>query len=81
MLIRDRDEDLLKLIMEKYKALEGECDLIVCAGSDFTGPAAALEFDFNAKIANNRLPEGLVKFRVKKARSGYLLYRPMRSAR
>ena len=53
MLLRDRDEDLLKLIMEKYKALEGECDLIVCAGSDFTGTAAALEFDINAKIANN----------------------------
>ena len=53
MLIKDRDDDLLKLIMEKYKALEGECDLIVCAGSDFAGPAATLEFDFNAKIANN----------------------------
>ena len=52
MLIRDRDDDLLKLIMEKYKALEGEFDFIVCAGSDFTG-AAALEFDINAKIANN----------------------------
>jgi phosphate acetyltransferase len=52
MLIRDRDDDLLKLIMEKYKALEGDFDLIVCAGSDFTG-AAALEFDINAKIANN----------------------------
>jgi phosphate acetyltransferase len=53
MLAMDRDEDLLKLIMEKYKALEGECDLIVCAGSDFTGPAATLEFDVNARIANN----------------------------
>jgi len=53
MLVRDRDEELLKLIMEKYKALEGECDLIVCAGSDFTGPTAALEFDINARIANN----------------------------
>ncbi len=53
MLITDRDEDLLKLIMEKYKAIEGECDLIVCAGSDFTGPTAALEFDINARIANN----------------------------
>jgi len=54
MIINDRDDDLLKLIMEKYKALEREYDLIVCAGSDFSGPAAAtLEFDFNAKIANN----------------------------
>lgn len=55
MLIRDKDEDedFLKLIMEKYKALEKEYDLIICAGSDFAGPAATLEFDFNAKIANN----------------------------
>jgi phosphate acetyltransferase len=53
LIIKDRDDELLKLIMEKYKALEGECDLIVCAGSDYSGPAATLEFDFNAKIANN----------------------------
>ncbi|HSA78276.1 MAG TPA: phosphate acyltransferase, partial [Nitrospirota bacterium] len=53
MLIKDRDDDLMKVIMEKYKALEKECDLIVCAGSDFAGPAATLEFDFNAKMANN----------------------------
>jgi len=53
MLVKDRDEDLLKLILEKYKALEKECDLIVCAGSDFIGSAATLEFDFNAKVANN----------------------------
>jgi len=53
MIINDRDDDLLKLILEKYKALEREYDLIVCAGSDFSGSAATLEFDFNAKIANN----------------------------
>ncbi len=53
MIVKDRYDDLLKLIMEKYKALEKECDLIVCAGSDFTGPTATLEFDFNAKMANN----------------------------
>jgi len=54
MIMKDRNDDLLKLIMEKYKALEGAYDLILCAGSDLTGPAAAtLVFDFNAKIANN----------------------------
>jgi phosphate acetyltransferase len=53
MLSTNREEDLLKLILEKYKALEKECDLIVCVGSDFTGPATALEFDFNAEVANN----------------------------
>jgi phosphate acetyltransferase len=53
MLAQDREEDLLKLIMEKYKALEKECDIIACVGSDFTGPVTPLEFDFNATVANN----------------------------
>ncbi|KKO19226.1 MAG: phosphate acetyltransferase [Candidatus Brocadia sp.] len=53
MLVRNRDDDLLKLILEKYRALQAEFDLVVCVGSDFTGPATALEFDFNAKVANN----------------------------
>ncbi|QSA97845.1 phosphate acetyltransferase [Methylococcus sp. EFPC2] len=53
LLAQDREEDLLKRIMEKYKALEKECDIIVCAGSDFTGPVTPLEFDFNARVANN----------------------------
>jgi phosphate acetyltransferase len=53
MLIDDNDDGLLKLILEKYKALEAQCDLVVCVGSDITGPAGALEFDFNAKVANN----------------------------
>jgi phosphate acetyltransferase len=53
MLFRNRDEDLLKVILGKYRDLEKECDLIVCAGSDYAGSAIPLEFDFNAKLANN----------------------------
>jgi phosphate acetyltransferase len=53
MLIRGREDELLKLILDKFKALEQECDFIVCAGSDFTGSAATLEFDLNARVANN----------------------------
>lgn len=53
MLVRDRNDDLLKRILEKYRALQAEFDLVVCAGTDFTGPATPLEFDFNAKVANN----------------------------
>ena len=53
MFSRNRDEDLLKMILGKYRDLERECDLIVCAGSDYAGPAIPLEFDFNAKLANN----------------------------
>jgi len=53
MLTRDRDEDLLKMILGKYRDLERECDLIVCTGTDYEGSAIPLEFDFNAKLANN----------------------------
>jgi phosphate acetyltransferase len=53
MFSRNRDEDLLKMILGKYRDLERECDLIVCAGSDYAGSAGTLEFDFNAKLANN----------------------------
>jgi len=53
MLTRDRDEDLLKMILGKYRDLERQCDLIVCTGTDYEGSAIPLEFDFNAKLANN----------------------------
>ena len=53
MLTRDRDEDLLKMILGKYRDLERECDFIVCTGTDYEGSAIPLEFDFNAKLANN----------------------------
>ncbi len=40
-------------ILEKYKSLESQCDFVVCAGTDYTGVNAALEFDFNTNIARN----------------------------
>jgi phosphate acetyltransferase len=46
-------DDLLKLILNKFKALEERCDLVVCAGTDFDGLVPSLEFDFNADLANN----------------------------
>jgi phosphate acetyltransferase len=48
-----RYDDLLKLILNKFKALEESCDLVVCAGTDFNGVSPSLEFDFNADLANN----------------------------
>ncbi len=47
----DRQEALFELILEKYKALEQECEVVVCAGTDFAG--VALPFGFNAEIAYN----------------------------
>ncbi len=43
---------LVKILVDKYKALESRCDFVVCVGTDFTGVATAFEFDFNADIAN-----------------------------
>ncbi|MCK5351258.1 phosphate acetyltransferase [bacterium] len=44
---------LYSMIFEKYKSLEEQCDVLLCAGTDYTGVSEALEFDFNVDIANN----------------------------
>jgi phosphate acetyltransferase len=46
-------EDLRKDIFDAYKALESQCQFVVCEGTDFVSMASAFEFDFNADIANN----------------------------
>jgi phosphate acetyltransferase len=48
-----RYDDLLKLILNKFKDLEASCDLVVCAGTDFDGLMPFMELDFNADLANN----------------------------
>ena len=45
--------ELLKAILEKFKALESRCSQILCIGTDFRNISSALEFDFNTDIANN----------------------------
>lgn len=48
------DDELVSLVLDKYKALERVCDFVLCNGTDFSGGAALpLEFDFNTDIANN----------------------------
>ena len=49
----DRYTELVERILDKYKTLESRCDHVLCAGTDFQGAGATLEFDFNADIANN----------------------------
>jgi phosphate acetyltransferase len=53
MLLHERSEDLLKIILEKYRGMQEEWDLVVCAGSDYEGPTASLEFNLNAAAANH----------------------------
>lgn len=47
---RDR---LLKRILARYRELLNRCDFVICEGTDYTGIAAAFEFEFNAEIANH----------------------------
>ena len=49
----DREDTVFKLVRDKYKMLEEECDVVVCVGTDFTGVAPQLEFGFNADMAFN----------------------------
>ena len=46
-------DELLKLILNKFMALDEQCDLVLCAGTDYDGLVPSLEFDFNADLANN----------------------------
>ena len=48
-----KTETLLKNIFNKYKALENECEFVLCEGTDFTGVGSAFEFDLNADLAGN----------------------------
>ena len=47
----DRADELLARILERYEALQSECDFVVCEGTDYTGVGAAFEFEFNARVA------------------------------
>jgi len=53
LIAKDRYDELLKIIMEKYKTLSDQCDLVLCAGTDYSAGHSTLEFDFNADLANN----------------------------
>jgi len=53
LLSTGQSEALIKMLVNKFRALERQCDVVVCVGTDFTGVATAMEFDFNADIANH----------------------------
>jgi BioD-like phosphotransacetylase family protein len=46
-------ERLLKLVLDRFKHLEEQVDLVVCAGTDFSSVAPALTFDFNTDLARH----------------------------
>ena len=46
-------DELYTRILERYKALEGRSDFILCVGTDYSGVSTALEFGFNVQVARN----------------------------
>jgi phosphate acetyltransferase len=53
LIAKGQYDELLNRIINKYKQLEAKCAFVLCEGTDFTGVANALEFDFNADVASN----------------------------
>jgi phosphate acetyltransferase len=48
-----RSDEVFQTILECGKRIEDRFDFVLYDGSDYTGAAAALQFDVNARIANN----------------------------
>lgn len=53
LLAEDKYEDLLKLILAKYRKLKDQCNVVLCVGSDNNLADTIFEFNFNADVANN----------------------------
>jgi len=45
-------DELLKRVIEKYKALERQCDFVVCEGIDATDLGSAFVDNFDTRVAN-----------------------------
>lgn len=53
LLADEQYEELLKIILAKYRNLKDQCDHVLCAGTDHNAGDLIFEFDFNADVANN----------------------------
>jgi phosphate acetyltransferase len=53
LLANDRYDDLLKIIMERFKSLQSESDFVLVEGTSFRGFAPAYEMELNADLASN----------------------------
>ena len=53
LVVDGKIDEMHSRIIAKCRDIQAEYEYIVCVGTDYTGVAAPLEFDFNADIANN----------------------------
>lgn len=50
---QNKMDEFIESIIEHYKKIEKECDIVIIEGTDFQGENTAFEFDINAEIARN----------------------------
>lgn len=53
LLAQDQYDELLKIILVKYRRLCEQCDQVLCVGSDYHDADSLFQLDFNADVANN----------------------------
>jgi phosphate acetyltransferase len=53
LIAADQYDEVLKIILAKYRNLTEQCDQVLCVGSDFQPGNSVFQFDFNADVANN----------------------------
>ncbi|CAM4134289.1 phosphate acetyltransferase [Gillisia hiemivivida] len=49
----NKDEEIIRKIIEKYKAIEDRFDFVLVEGTSFVGEGSIIEFDINVLIAKN----------------------------
>ena len=49
----NKEDELFSRVLEKFRAVEHECDFVVCTGTDYKAMQTALEFEFNVEVARN----------------------------
>jgi phosphate acetyltransferase len=48
-----RNDELVKTLIGKFKALEARYGAVICEGADYEGALPGLEFEFNLELANH----------------------------
>lgn len=51
LIAQHKNDQLLEIIIAKYKQLEKSCDFIICEGSDYTIDSSAFNYNINTEIA------------------------------
>ena len=53
LIAQGKYNEVLEGVINRYKALEQDCDFILCEGTDFLGETSNIEFDINEDIVKN----------------------------